>query len=314
MSNKPVIEVSHITKSFGKTRALQGVSFQVGMGEIFGYLGPNGAGKTTTIRLILGLLKPNEGKAAVFGHDSLSLPMSMRKKIGVVLETDGIYDHLSVEQNLTFSGNVCGLSGPNLRTRIQQLLVITDLEERRGDKVGQFSKGMKRKVALARALLADPELLIFDELTAGLDPDSQRAVRELILKLTKEMGVTVFFSSHNLTEVQALCSDIGILKDGKLIVSGKRENIFRGLSLHPGFFCRFSTPVQEKTLQHALDHLLSVKSSEIVDDRTIRITLVDDDHAGDVLNALAEQGLQVERFEREDADLERAYFEIVGQG
>lgn len=178
-----MIEIQNLTKDFNGKTVLNGISFEVEEGEIFGYLGPNGAGKTTTLRIILGLLKPTTGEVLVMGKN-LGDDEELRKRVGVVLESDGLYDRLTAYDNLDYYAQLYGIS--DRKGRLKQLLEFVELYERRNDKVGDFSTGMKRKLALARSLIHEPDILFFDEPSIGLDPEAQRMVRDLILRLSKE--------------------------------------------------------------------------------------------------------------------------------
>ena len=190
-----MIEVQHLAKKFNGTPVLRGVDFQVKEGEIFGYLGPNGAGKTTTLRVILGLLKPTSGKASVFGKD-LGDNDDLRRRVGVLLENDGLYERLSAYENLNYYAQL--YSVPDMEEKIRNLLKFVGLSDRQNDKVGTFSKGMKRRLALARSIIHDPDVLFYDEPSAGLDPEAQKMVRDLILRLSGEKGRTIFVNSHDL--------------------------------------------------------------------------------------------------------------------
>jgi len=300
-----VIEINNLSKSFGNIRALEGVTFHVEKGEIFGYVGPNGAGKTTTIRHILGLLTPDEGSVKVLGSDSRNLPREIRRKIGVVLETDGLYPHMSAEENLNFYSDVYGVS-PG---KIKDVLKFVGLYERK-DRVVKFSRGMKRRLALARALLPTTEILICDELTTGLDPHQQQVVRELVCKLAKEQGTTVFFSSHNLSEVQSICTTIGLINKGKILAFGKREEISKKTVPQPAFLCEL-VDITDIDILSDIEQLDFVKSLEKVGRKTVKITLTKDDYVSSLINFLSQKGVRLEEIKKDVADLEKIYFDIV---
>lgn len=211
-----MIEVQNLTKTFNGKTVLNGITFEVKEGEIFGYLGPNGAGKTTTMRITLGLLKPTSGNALVLGQN-LGENEGLRNKVGVLLENDGVYDKLSAYENLDYYAQLYGLSDSiERKRRIEELLDFVGLSNRKKDKVGNFSKGMKRKLGLVRAMIHNPDILFFDEPSSGLDPEAQRMVRDLILRLSTEEKRTVFLNSHDLDEVQRVCTKIAILQDGEI--------------------------------------------------------------------------------------------------
>jgi ABC-2 type transport system ATP-binding protein len=215
-----MIEVKNLTKKFGETTAVDALTFQVAEGEVFGLLGPNGAGKTTTIRMLCCLISKTSGEAQIAGYsigngaDSLAI----RKLIGLVPDNIGLYEELSAYENLDYYGKLYECSAGDRKEKIEYFLKMMDLWEKRAQPVSDFSKGMKQKVAIARALIHDPKLLFFDEPTANLDPESARVVRDFILKL-KADGKTIFINTHNLAEAQRICDRIGILKTKLLAVN-----------------------------------------------------------------------------------------------
>lgn len=215
-----MIEAKNLTKKFGETTAVDNLTFHVAEGEIFGLLGPNGAGKTTTIRMLCCLISKTSGEAQIAGYrigngaDSLAI----RKLIGLVPDNIGLYEELSPYENLDYYGKLYECPEPERKERIAYFLKMLDLWEKRDQPVSDFSKGMKQKVAIARALIHDPQLLFFDEPTANLDPESSRVVRDFILTLKKD-GKTVFLNTHNLDEAQRICDRIGILKTKLLVVN-----------------------------------------------------------------------------------------------
>ena len=217
---KPVIDVQHLTKRFGAVTAVDDVSFQVHEGEIFGFLGPNGAGKTTTMRMLCCLIVATSGDAHIGGYDIAnpedSLPI--RQMIGLMPDNVGLYDELSAYDNLDFYGKLYDCHQPERETNIEKYLTLLGLWDERDRAVGGFSKGMKQKVAVARALIHDPTVLFLDEPTASLDPESAKVVTDVILQL-RRVGKTIFLNTHNLDEAQRICDRIGILKTKLLTVS-----------------------------------------------------------------------------------------------
>jgi ABC-2 type transport system ATP-binding protein len=220
----PVIDVRHLTKRFGALTAVDDVSFQVYAGEIFGFLGPNGAGKTTTMRMLCCLISPTSGDAHIGGYaianSADSLPI--RQMIGLMPDNVGLYDELSAYDNLDFYGKLYDCPQPTRDTNIEKYLTLLGLWDARDRAVGSFSKGMKQKVAVARALIHDPAVLFLDEPTASLDPESSKVVTDVILQL-RGVGKTIFLNTHNLDEAQRICDRIGILKTKLLTVSTPAE-------------------------------------------------------------------------------------------
>lgn len=210
---EPIIEVNNLGRKYGDEFAIRNLSFQITKGEIFGLIGPNGAGKTTTIRILCCLISPTEGDARIGGlnlNDRIN-SNKIRKMIGYVPDNVGLYERMSAYENLLFYGKLYDYPKSDLPGNIEKYLRIVDLWDERNKPVGSYSKGMKQKVALARALVHEPELLILDEPTANLDPESARNIRDLILNLKKE-GRTILFNTHNLDEAQRVCDRIGVLK------------------------------------------------------------------------------------------------------
>ncbi|MDD3623092.1 MAG: ABC transporter ATP-binding protein [Methanofollis sp.] len=208
-----VITVHNLKKTFDKATVLQDLSFSVEKGEVFGFLGPNGAGKTTTVRCILGLLHPDAGDTTVLGGD-LGTDDQVRRRVGVLLEQNGLSDRLTAQENLDYYARLYDVQDPE--GRVVEMLRFVGLEDRKDSLVGTFSTGMKRKLGIARAVLHDPEVLFLDEPSSGLDPEAQKMVRDLILDLSKIEGMTVFLNSHNLAEVQRICTSVAILHQGRI--------------------------------------------------------------------------------------------------
>jgi ABC-2 type transport system ATP-binding protein len=201
------------------------LTLEVPSGIIFGFLGPNGAGKTTTIRMLLGLLEPTDGSAKVLGYDSRTHADEVRTHTGALLEHSGIYEHLSAEDNLEFYGRVWKMPAPDRQARIKELLTHIGLWERRREPAGNWSKGMRQKLALARALLHRPPLVLLDEPTAGLDVMAAVAVRDDLASLAASEGVTVFLTTHNMAEAERLCAQVAVIREGSLVALGDPDDL-----------------------------------------------------------------------------------------
>ncbi len=217
-----VIDVADISKSFGNNKILDDVSFTIGKGSIFGFFGRNGAGKTTTLRIMLGLLEADGGDARIFGK-RYSENREIRKRTGVLLEEAGTYDLMTAVQNLDYYARIYEI--PDKEKRIERVLNLANLESKRDMKVGRFSTGMKKKMGLSRALLHEPDLLLLDEPTAGLDPEALIDFRDLFLNLSCKEGITIFMNTHNLDEAQKVCTHIAILHDKKIALSGEMKDV-----------------------------------------------------------------------------------------
>ncbi|MBN1526396.1 MAG: ABC transporter ATP-binding protein [Candidatus Omnitrophica bacterium] len=216
MNKDTVIRVSDLTKRYGEILAVNRIDFEVEKGETFGFLGPNGAGKTTTIRMLTGLSKPTDGKASVLGLDVNSEIARIKKRIGVVPEISNLYDELSAMDNLIFMAQLYGVPSSERVQKAEELLRTFRLHERKDSLFGTFSRGMKRALTVAAALIHDPEVLFLDEPTVGLDVVAARSLRNLISNLRRQ-GITVFLTTHYLEEADLLCDRVAILAKGRIL-------------------------------------------------------------------------------------------------
>ncbi len=221
----PIIRTEHLSRFFSTVKAVDDLSLEVPAGIVFGFLGPNGAGKTTTIHLLLGLLEPTRGQASVLGFDTRTQADEIRTRIGALLEFAGLYERMTAEDNLDFYGRIYHMPAAERRARIKELLTHLDLWDRRKDPVGKWSRGMKQKLAVARALLHHPPLIFLDEPTAGFDPVAAAALRNDLASLVAREGVTVFLNTHNLTEAEKLCALVGVIRQGKLLTVGNPDEL-----------------------------------------------------------------------------------------
>jgi ABC-2 type transport system ATP-binding protein len=220
-----VIRTENLSRVFDKVRAVDGLDLEIPAGIVFGFLGPNGAGKTTTIRLLLGLLEPSGGRASVLGFDTRRDAGEVRENAGALLEHHGLYERLSAEDNLAFYARVWRMTASARRDRIRELLEPLGLWDRRREAIGRWSRGMKQKLAVARALLHRPSLLFLDEPTAGLDPVAAATLRDDLGTLVAREGVTVFLTTHNLVEAERLCHRVGVIKQGRLVAVGHPDEL-----------------------------------------------------------------------------------------
>jgi ABC-2 type transport system ATP-binding protein len=224
-----IIETTDLTKTYpGGVQALRGVSLSVRKGEVYGLLGPNGAGKTTTVRVLNGTLAPDGGSFSVLGHETAS--SELRLKTATMSESARMYESLSVEQNLRFFAALYEMEPAAAERRIGELLERMQLRDRRYDKLGALSTGLKKRLQLARTLLHSPELLFLDEPASGLDPDSAGKVNALIRTLADEYGTTVLLCTHNLPLAEQICDSFGFLSEGLMVQSGRKENIIDSLT------------------------------------------------------------------------------------
>lgn len=226
MSNANAIEVQNLKKNFGDVCAVQSVSFDVPRGEIFSLLGPNGAGKSTTISMLACLLKPSDGDALVMSHSIVHEPTAVRACLGVVPQDIAIYPDLSARENLIFWGKMYGLRGSKLKQRVDEVLEITGLTDRQTGATGKFSGGMKRRLNIGIALLHKPQVVIMDEPTVGIDPQSRRNILDNVLELNKQ-SMTVLYTTHYMEEAQELSNHIAIIDKGKVIAYGTHAELIQ---------------------------------------------------------------------------------------
>lgn len=220
-----MIEVKNLGKNFKKNIAVEDVSMHLDEGESVGLLGPNGAGKSTTISMISTLLPPTKGTVKYNGKDVLKEPEELRPILGVVPQEIALYEELSAYENMKFFGKVYGLSGKKLEDKIQETLELVGLKERQKDAVETYSGGMKRRINIAVALMHDPKILIMDEPTVGIDPQSRNYILEMVRRLNRERGLTVLYTSHYMEEVEKLCDRVYIMDHGQIIASGTKEEL-----------------------------------------------------------------------------------------
>ena len=292
--NMAAIELDGVEKSFGDVRALRGVDLEVEEGEIFGFLGPNGAGKSTTINVLLDFVRPDAGSVRVLGRDAREESVAVRERTGVLPEGFDIYDRLTAREHVAFAIDSKGTD--DAPYPVLERVGLQDAAER---KAGGFSTGMRQRLALAMALVGEPELLILDEPSSGLDPNGARELREIVNQEADD-GTTVFFSSHILGQVEAVCDRVGIIREGELVavdtIEGLRENVGGGSTLV------VEVDSVPDDAEHKLKSLDGV-SEVAVDGTTLRITC-EDDMKMEAIQELESQGADVSDFSTEEAPLE----------
>jgi len=298
------ISLENVKKILGGREILKGISFTVERGDIFGYLGPNGAGKTTTIRILLGLFQANSGKVQVLGQDINT--DETRRKIGFVLEADGLYNNMTAEENLEYYARIYEIS--NIQKRIDHVLASVGLVERARDRVGTFSKGMRQRLALARSIVHDPEVLILDEPTSGVDPSGQIELRKIMLDVAHKEKKTVFLSSHNLDEVQRICNRIALIDRGEIKRYGELENLKKEMGKGE-VIIKTTAPIPE-SLRTELKGLTHLGLQDQKENRLI-FTPQKDTEVSDIVSLLTGRGVKIEEVTRKEASLEEIYSAIV---
>jgi len=255
-----ILEVDHLKKKYGDFEAVKGISFEVQQGEVFGLLGPNGAGKTQTISMLTGVIEPTSGTARVGGYD-IRKDMDQAKKInGLVPQDLALYPTLSARANLNFFGRIYGLQGKDLKERVEDVLRIVSLTERADEAVDHYSGGMKRRVNIAAGLLHHPRLLFLDEPTVGVDPQSRNHIFESVLRLNRERGMSIVYTSHYMEEVELLCNRVAIIDQGEIIAMDTIKNL---IALLGGGVIHVGLEKVDDGLLAKFSHLPGVKSAEL---------------------------------------------------
>jgi ABC-2 type transport system ATP-binding protein len=299
------IHLEKIRKTLGSREILRGVTFDVETGDIFGYLGPNGAGKTTTIRILLGLLQIDSGRLNVLGEDIGSAVT--RTKIGFALDPDGLYDTMTAWENLKYYADIYGVSDSS--TNIDRVLRLVGLADRARDRVGTYSKGMRQRLSLARAIVHNPEVLILDEPTSGVDPTGQIEIRKILLDIARNEKKTVLLSSHNLDEVQRICNRIALIDRGEIKLYGELEELRQRMG-RSSIIIETSGGVSDSVLEE-------LKRKPELGFRDVSGTSLffeageGSAEVSDIVGFLAGQGVKIEKAGRKEASLEELYSSIL---
>ncbi|MDR2545607.1 MAG: ABC transporter ATP-binding protein [Methanobrevibacter sp.] len=293
-----IISFSNVDKTYQDFKALKNVSFEVRKGEVFGFLGENGSGKTSTIKLILGLMKPSSGELNLFGENPFN--KKVKSKIGSLLEFNGLIDGLTGMENLKLWGGLYGLDKQKTILKSEKLLNLFQLNKWADIKVLKYSYGMKKRLGLARSLIANPELIVFDEPTLGVDPESRQLIRKIIKKLSYE-GKTIFFSSHDLDEVQKICSHLAIIKQGEIIYKGSLNEFINNYSIN-------ELSINLSTIEEAEKLLLSLEEKFNAKRNGTLITIKNSEN----LNLEDYLEYNIQNIYKNEAKLEESYFNING--
>lgn len=311
----PMVEISHLKKQYGEFVALHDLSLEVHRGQILGFIGPNGAGKTTTIKILVGLAKPTSGSAKIAGHDCSTETDRIKRLVGYMPDGFGSYDNMRVREYLDFFGAAFGLPRKQRLARIAEVLEITNSGYMQDRYVETLSHGMQQRIGIARTLLHDPEVLIFDEPANGLDPQARIEMRELLLRLAAS-GKTLIVTSHILPELSRICDQVAIVTHGRLRAKGSLEQIMRDLCQRRVIEVQLPTGDTLLAAQHELEKVLSsdepltISAAEAI----LRFeTTRNDDQLSEVLSALIARGLRISQFRELQTDLEDAFLSVIRQ-
>jgi ABC-2 type transport system ATP-binding protein len=313
MVSKRMIQAFQLSKAFNEKRVVNNLTFTIKEGEIFGFLGPNGAGKTTTIRMLAAIFPPTEGTAKVAGLDIITDAMKIRSMIGLLSENPSLYERLTAKENLHYFARLYDVPEDQINNRISFLSDLFDLRMRMDDKVGTFSKGMKQKLAIAKALIHDPAILFLDEPTSSLSPVAAKSIRDLLVNLAKDRSRTVCICTHNLFDAERLCDRVAIIEHGKIITIGTPAEISQQYSGHPTIRIVLQNDVkkiQETLLQQ--EGVLSIEKHPILDELKIKIA----NHqkiTPRVVEKIISLGGKVLEIEPIYASLEEAYLTLLAK-
>lgn len=310
MTSEIAFVTDGLTRHFGEVVAVDHLTLEVRAGEVFGFLGHNGAGKTTTVRLLNGVLAPSSGTARVLGLAPLEQGPELRRRTGVLTETPSLDERLTGRENLEIYAALYGIPRGEISARVKDLLEVFQLDDRAEEKAGDYSKGMKQRLALARALLHRPELIFLDEPTSGLDPVATRLVQDMITHLSHDEDRTVFLCTHNLAEAQKLCDRVAVLEHGKLVALGTPEELARKNGHGQQLELEVAPGDQEAALRLLAEALGVAAHSE---NGTIVASGARKERIPGLVKALASAGVRIYRVTPQEAQLEDIYFALQGE-
>jgi ABC-2 type transport system ATP-binding protein len=311
MRGEPIIVVDGLSRQFGDVVAVDRLTLDVYAGEVFGFLGHNGAGKTTTVRLLNGVLKPDSGTARVLGFDPLGDGPALRRHTGILTETPSLDERLSGRDNLEIYAELYSVPQDRVSSRVQHLLETFELARRADERVMAYSKGMKQRLALARALLHEPEILFLDEPTAGLDPVAARRVHELITRLSQEEHRTVLLCTHNLAEAQKLCARVAVLEHGRLVALGTPAELAHRLGPSQSLEIEVAPEFVTAALGVIQAHRGSPAAAE--EHGTLTIQSSDREEIPALVASLVNAGVRIYRVAAREPSLEDVYFALHGE-
>jgi len=314
MESNIEVEIQGLSKSFGEITAVDDVSLSVPRGSIFGLLGPNGAGKSTTIRLLCTLLRPDKGTALVSGKDILKDPVQVRLTTGVLPEEGNhtLYENMSAYDNLVYFARLYGLNEEEIPNRVKDLLEFMELWDRKDDTAGKLSSGNRQRIALCRAMLHQPTVLLLDEPTSSLDPIAAKRVRQLILNLSRKYGQTFFINSHNLAEVERICDRVAIIDKGQILISGGIRELRDKLRTRRVFRIIIADGIEKaKEIAEKQPYVNSVEKD--IDSLVVEVENARSNNPA-LLRVLLDHGVEIVEMAEEEASLEDIYLQVVREG
>lgn len=309
-----IIQTKNLTKKYGSKTAVNSLNLQIRQGEIFGLLGPNGAGKTTTILMLLGLTEPTSGNAAILGLNCTREAVKIKRAVGYLPDNVGFYPDMTGRQNLLFTGKLNGLCSNEAETRAEALLARVGMTDAADQRTRTYSKGMKQRLGIADVLMKDPQIIIMDEPTLGIDPEGMRELLQLMLQLSREDGRTLLISSHQLYQIQQICDRVGIFVDGRLAACGKIRELGKQIQKKDHFLLELAiSPCSEETIRTIRDY---PEVRTIAQEENVLIIDSSSDIRKKLTEFLGSSGCTILQLRQKGGDLDeiyRLYFEREGQ-
>lgn len=307
-----ILEVKDLKKNYGDFAAVKGITFDIKEGEIFSLLGPNGAGKTTTISMLSTLYTPTAGDASIGGHSISKEPMAVKQVIGVVPQELALYEDLTARENLIFWGQMYGLSGKSLNSRVDEVLEQIGLVDKAKNQVKTYSGGMKRRVNIGVGLLHKPRLLFMDEPTVGIDPQSRRAILDTVKDLNKQ-GMTVLYTTHYMEEAEELSNRVGIIDHGELIALGTQDELTKQVGQTDTLILHIGENEDTEALAESLKSLDGVLEAIAVDHEVSIVTPQAEEVLATVVGAANERGIKIHSIDIREPNLEAVFLHLTGR-
>jgi len=308
----PILEVQDLVKQYGDFTAVKGISFDIKEGEIFSLLGPNGAGKTTTISMLSTLYTPTSGDATIGGHSVTKDPMAVKQMIGVVPQDIALYEDLTARENLIFWGQMYGLSGKSLNSRVDEVLEQIGLIDKAKNRVKTYSGGMKRRVNIGVGLLHKPRLLFMDEPTVGIDPQSRRAILDTVKDLNKQ-GMTVLYTTHYMEEAQELSNRVGIIDYGELIALGTQDELTTQVGQTDTLILHVGENDDPEALAQSLKGMNGVQYAEVTGNSVAIVTSSAEEILAAVVTKANERGIKIRSMDIREPNLEAVFLHLTGR-
>ncbi|MBA4376772.1 MAG: export ABC transporter ATP-binding protein [Anaerolinea sp.] len=308
----PILEIQNLEKKYGNFIAVKGISFDIKQGEIFSLLGPNGAGKTTMISMLSTLYTPTSGDAVICGHSVVKEPMAVKQCIGVVPQDLALYEDLTARENLVFWGQMYGLSGKALSTRVDEVLEQIGLMDKAKQRVKTYSGGMKRRVNIGVGLLHRPKLLFMDEPTVGIDPQSRRAILDSVKDLNQQ-GMTVLYTTHYMEEAQELSNRVGIIDHGELIALGTQAELTKSVGETDTLILHIGEEEDPETLAIEIRKVKGVVRADVTDHEVTIITPSAEELLAPVVTKSNELGIKIRSVDIREPNLEAVFLHLTGR-